>query len=323
MMTKAFAHNGASKIYIIGRRKEKLSAAVLEAGSQGNVIPIVGDVTNPQNLQSISSQISSEAGFINLLICNSGVYSPSIANPAQVPISEFVQKAFSQGPEVWNSSFATNSTSVAFTAFAFLPLLHAGNLQGNCAGRQSQILVTSSIAGYLRNPQAVGAYPVTKAATTHLVKGLAGALVPYSIRVNALAPGLFPSDLAAELIKKGGTPLKEDPCVEGAFAKSFIPAQRVGVYFSLFFFFFYTPPLIPSPIHILLFSQDRVQYSTVHTLHTYLSFSLMHPLLLSRFTGRHGRYSPLSRLGSRRVREWKYPSHRWRSNCHYARDILD
>lgn len=264
MMTKAFARNGASKVYIIGRRKEKLSAAVLEAGSRGNVIPIIGDVTNPQNLQSISSQISSEAGFINLLICNSGVYSPSIANPAQVPISEFVQKAFSQGPEVWNSSFATNSTSVAFTAFAFLPLLHAGNLRGNCAGRQSQILVTSSIAGYLRNPQAVGAYPVTKAATTHLVKGLAGALVPYSIRVNALAPGLFPSDLAAELIKKGGTPLKEDPCVEGAFAKSFIPAQRVGVYFLFFSSFFYTPPPYPFPYTYSTFlsRQSTVQYST-------------------------------------------------------------
>lgn len=261
MMTKAFAHNGASKVYIIGRRKEKLSAAVLEAGSQGNVIPIVGDVTNPQSLQSISSQISSEAGFINLLICNSGVYSPSIANPAQVPISEFVQKAFLQGPEVWNSSFATNSTSVAFTAFAFLPLLHAGNLRGNCAGRQSQILVTSSIAGYLRNPQAVGAYPVTKAATTHLVKGLAGALVPYSIRVNALAPGLFPSDLAAELIKKGGTPLKEDPCVEGAFAKSFIPAQRVGVYFFFLLFFTLLPLSLPLYMSTFLSRQSiHLQY---------------------------------------------------------------
>lgn len=309
MMTKAFARNGASKVYIIGRRKEKLSAAVLEAESQGNVIPIVGDVTNPQSLQSISSQISSEAGFINLLICNSGVYSPSIANPAQVPISEFVQKAFSQGPEVWNSSFATNSTSVAFTAFAFLPLLHAGNLQGNCAGRQSQILVTSSIAGYLRNPQAVGAYPVTKAATTHLVKGLAGALVPYSIRVNALAPGLFPSDLAAELIKKGGTPLKEDPCVEGAFAKSFIPAQRVGVYF----FFLFTLLPFPLPLYLFYFFL-KAEYTP--SIHTFANASF------SRFTSRHGRYSPLSRLGSRRVREWKYPSHRWRSNCHYARDVL-
>lgn len=320
MMTKAFAHNGASKVYIIGRRKEKLSAAVLEAGSQGNVIPIIGDVTNPQNLQSISSQISSEAGFINLLICNSGVYSPSIANPAQVPISEFVQKAFSQGPEVWNSSFATNSTSVAFTAFAFLPLLHAGNLRGNCAGRQSQILVTSSIAGYLRNPQAVGAYPVTKAATTHLVKGLAGALVPYSIRVNALAPGLFPSDLAAELIKKGGTPLKDDPCVEGAFAKSFIPAQRVGVFF--FFFLFFTLPPLSLPLYLFYFSLET-EYTTVQYIpYTHIFLSLMHPLLLSRFPSRYGRYSPLSRLGSRRVREWKYPSHRWRSNCHYARDVL-
>lgn len=278
MMTKAFAHNGASKVYIIGRRKEKLSAAVLEAGSQGNVIPIIGDVTNPQSLQSISSQISSEAGFINLLICNSGVYSPSIANPAQVSISEFVQKAFSQGPEVWNDSFATNSTSVAFTAFAFLPLLHAGNLRGNCAGRQSQILVTSSIAGYLRNPQAVGAYPVTKAATTHLVKGLAGALVPYSIRVNALAPGLFPSDLAAELIAKGGTPLKDDPCVEGAFAKSFIPAQRVGVYFFFLLLFFTLPPYpFPYTYSTFLSRQSTVQYNTYLTHIRYLSFTNASP----------------------------------------------
>lgn len=62
---------------------------------------------------------------------------------------------------------------------------------------------------------------------THLIKGLAGTLVPYSIRVNGLAPGLFPSDLAADLINAAGE-TGQDPSTEGAFPKTFIPAERIG-----------------------------------------------------------------------------------------------
>lgn len=115
---------------------------------------------------------------------------------------------------------------MAFTAFAFLTLLDAGNKARNFPQARSQILVTTSIAGYLRNPDAFGCYPLTKAATTHLVKGLAGTLAPYSIRVNGIAPGLFPSDLAAPIYESFG--VEGDPSVEGAFPMSFIPAERLG-----------------------------------------------------------------------------------------------
>lgn len=124
--------------------------------------------------------------------------------------------------------FSTNTTAVAFNIFAFLELLDAGNKKGNCAGRQSQVLVTTSIAGYLRNPNGFNCYPITKAATTHLIKCLSGTLVPYSIRVNGLAPGLFPSDLAASIIAAGGGSKDQDPSTVGAFPKSFIPAERLG-----------------------------------------------------------------------------------------------
>ena len=56
---------------------------------------------------------------------------------------------------------------------------------------------------------------------------MAGTLAPYSIRVNAIAPGLFPTELASGLIAQGGD-TEQDPTEEGAFEKSFIPAERLG-----------------------------------------------------------------------------------------------
>ena len=225
MMTKAFANHKAAKVYIVGRRKEKLDEA---ANISPNIVPIVCDVTSKVSLCQIAEQIKRETGFINLLCCNSGSMPPPIGvKSTDVPVQEYAKKALEQKTEDWITTFSTNSVSVVFSTFAFLELLDAGNKQANCAGRKSQVLVTSSIAGYLRVPANFGAYPASKAATTHIVKHLSGTLAPYSIRVNAIAPGLFPSELAAGLIAQGGRS-KEDPTEEGAYEKSFIPAERLG-----------------------------------------------------------------------------------------------
>lgn len=45
--------------------------------------------------------------------------------------------------------------------------------------------------------------------------------------MNGIAPGLFPSELAEGLIAQGGNTDKE-PTEEGAFDKTFIPAERLG-----------------------------------------------------------------------------------------------
>ena len=226
MMTKAFAQNGAAKVYITGRRKEKLDEA---AKLHPSIIPIVGDVTSKESLMEVAAQIKRETGYINLLCCNSGYMPPPVGvKSTDVPLEEYAAKALDQKTEDWNATFATNATSVWFGSMAFLTLLDAGNKQNNAPGRKSQILVTSSIAGYLRVPANVGAYPASKAATTHMVKHLSGTLAPYSIRVNAIAPGLFPSELAAGMIAQGGTSSGKEPTEEGAYEKTFIPAQRLG-----------------------------------------------------------------------------------------------
>ena len=227
MMTKAFALNGASKVYIVGRRKEKLEDTA-KRSPHGNVVPIVGDVTSKESLCQIAEQVKKETGYLNLVCLNSGIMPPpATAKSSEASVADFAKAMLEQKTEDWADTWATNSTAIYFATGAFLELLDAGNKQGNCAGRKSQILVTSSIAGYLRVPDSNVPYGASKAAATHMVKNLSGTLVPYSIRVNAIAPGLFPSDLAAGLIAGGGAS-KQDPTEEGAFDKKFIPAERLG-----------------------------------------------------------------------------------------------
>jgi NAD(P)-dependent dehydrogenase (short-subunit alcohol dehydrogenase family) len=226
LMTKAFALNGAKKVYIVGRRKEKLDEAA--EMSPSNIIPIVGDVTSKESLVSIADQIKQDFGYINLVCCNSGTMPKPVGiKPRETTLSEYAQAALELDPQDWNNTFATNTTSIAFTTFAFLELLDAGNKPPNaCPGRSSQVLVTSSIGGYLRAPGSNMAYCASKAAATHLVKHLAGTLAPFSIRINGLAPGLFPTELAGNVIAAVGA--QGDPQAEGSISPNIIPATRVG-----------------------------------------------------------------------------------------------
>jgi NAD(P)-dependent dehydrogenase (short-subunit alcohol dehydrogenase family) len=96
----------------------------------------------------------------------------------------------------FQSTFATNVTAVYFTSVAFLSLLDAGNKKLlESSGYSSQIVVTSSIAGYSKQVQASIAYSASKAAATHLARNLATYFVNLQIRVNVIVPGLYPSEL--------------------------------------------------------------------------------------------------------------------------------
>jgi len=216
MMARALALNGAAKVYIIGRRKEVLEAAA-QSVSTNNIIPLVGDVTSKEVLASIVSTITSEVGYINVLIANSGTLGPqsSIPQPEISSVAEF-QKAWGDvKTEEWSDTFNLNVVAVWFTVVAFLGLLDEGNKKGNVV-QTSQVITTSSIGSFNRTVPGGYAYGQSKAAATHLVKQLATGLVPFSIRSNALAPGLFPSDMAAGIIG------------DGIFPKSKIPLQRSG-----------------------------------------------------------------------------------------------
>lgn len=192
MMAKALALNGAHKVYIVGRRKEVLEAAAKES-PHGNIIPLVGDVTSKDNLQSIAKHIEREVGYINVLVANSGIGGPQ-PNPIkpETSLQDFQASIWQASLEEYTNTFAVNTSAVWFTVAAFLPLLDAGNKKANVE-QASQVIATSSIGGFNRNAPGGYAYGQSKAATTALMKQLATNLVPFRIRSNVIAPGcMFP-----------------------------------------------------------------------------------------------------------------------------------
>lgn len=189
MMARALALNGARKVYIIGRRKDILEAAAASV-STGNITPLVGDVTSKDALSDIVKTITSEIGYINVLIANSGIAGPQASMPVTASSSiADLQKAWGEYSfESYTQTFEVNTVAVWFSVIAFLGLLDEGNKKRN-VDQTSQVIATSSIAGFNRAVPGGFAYGQSKAATTHLMKQLATNLVPFDIRSNVIAPG--------------------------------------------------------------------------------------------------------------------------------------
>ena len=90
------------------------------------------------------------------------------------------------------------------------------------AGRSGSIINIASITG-LRQAEYLTPYAVSKSGVIHLTKQLALELARYNIRVNAIAPGYFESDLTREYLRSG----------KGEKLLQRIPMRRFGDYESL------------------------------------------------------------------------------------------
>jgi len=77
---------------------------------------------------------------------------------------------------------------------AFLPLLAKG--RETTPGYSSQIVNVSSISGAMKgSSMGQPAYATSKAALTHLSRMIATLTKDIKVRVNVIAPGLFPSEM--------------------------------------------------------------------------------------------------------------------------------
>ena len=227
MAAKALDINGAKAVYIVGRRREKLEAAAKEAVN-GSFKTLVGDCGDKESLEAMAKQVEQEQGYINLLFANAGLFGLQINDrlPADrhPTVQEFKDAAWELSMESFDSVYHMNLSGVFYTTLAFLRLLEAGNSH-RVAQTTSQIIVTASIGGFLRQATDGFAYTTSKAGAIQMMKMMSTYFAPWKIRANAIAPGIYPSEQTTNLpILQTDKPVTE----EGSLPTKLIPLGRSG-----------------------------------------------------------------------------------------------
>ncbi len=160
-----------------------------------------GDVSDKADVERLARDMEKEEPKgIHLLVNNAGVAKddatkfsnagqPDMANPQA--ITEHFMKT---PPESWEETFRVNVTSVYYMSMAFLPLLAKG--REVTPGYTSSVVNVSSISGAMKGNMGQFAYSSSKAAVTHLTRMLASTFVQTKVRVNCIAPGIFPSEVS-------------------------------------------------------------------------------------------------------------------------------
>lgn len=203
MITQALATNGA-KVYITGRREDALDRVVetygKDLGPGGKIVALPGDISKKDDVLRLAKEVAEkETKGIHLLVNNAGIarddntkYSNGAPNFKD---AQSISDHLLQGdPEKWQETFNTNITAQFFTTAAFLPLLAKGT--ENTRGYTSSVVNVASISGVMKgSSNGQFAYATSKAGFIHLTRMMATTFSQTKIRVNCIAPGLFPSEM--------------------------------------------------------------------------------------------------------------------------------
>lgn len=202
MITQALVANGA-RVYIVGRRSDPLQSVVEKYSTgPGKIIALTCDVSVKDEVQKLAQEVTEkEPKGIHLLVNNAGVARDDATKHSNVKpdyrnVKELSQYLWESDMAAWQETFTVNVAAPFFVGAAFLPLLAEGRV--NTPGYSPSIINITSISGVMKGgSMGQFAYATSKAAAIHLTRIMASSFAEAKIRVNSIAPGVFPSQMTA------------------------------------------------------------------------------------------------------------------------------
>jgi NAD(P)-dependent dehydrogenase (short-subunit alcohol dehydrogenase family) len=185
-IASALGEFGAS-LALVARKKADLDAAVEQLATEGRTaVGFVADLGTPEVAADLTGRVLERFGRIDILVNNAG--------------TAWGARAEDYPLEGWNKVIDLNVTALflltqAVARDAFLK-------QGKGA-----VINVASVEGFLgHHPDRLGtiAYNTAKGAVINMTRALAAEWGPRNIRVNALAPGYFPSKMTKVIIGQYG-----------------------------------------------------------------------------------------------------------------------
>ena len=184
-------------VAVAARRDDKVAEVASEiAAAGGQVVRVALDVTNRESIADAFETVEREAGTVTVLVNNAGIAQRDMA----LDVTE----------DHWDQVIGTNLTGVWAVAQEAARRMVKGEVGGSIV----------SIASLLSKRVSPGIMPyaVSKAGVAHMTRALAVEWAQYGIRVNAIAPGYFETELNREYLRSdyAQTMIKR------------IPFQRIG-----------------------------------------------------------------------------------------------
>lgn len=152
-------------VVITARRKDELAAVAAKAVG-GRIVPLAGDITDAEGMQSIADRIAAEIGPIDLAVLNAGSFTPVKAAPFDL--------------DVVRKTFDVNLGGTAACLAAILPAM--------TARRGGRIVIVASVTGYGGLPSSA-AYGATKAGLINLAESLKFDLDLWGVQIQVANPG--------------------------------------------------------------------------------------------------------------------------------------
>ena len=188
----SLAKQGA-KVAITGRRSKVLDQICKQYPKA--FTPLVGDLSQRDNVKTIVSDVENKLGPIDILINNAGIAED--------------QLAVRMNDEMWQKVMNVN----LFAAFN----LSKSVIKGMMKRRYGRIIQITSIVGHTGNPGQTN-YAASKAGLVGMSKSLAMEVASRNITVNCIAPGFIETSMTAVLSESQKKTLIEK-----------IPSKKLGL----------------------------------------------------------------------------------------------
>ena len=187
--TRALADNGAA-VALVARRADRLKSLKDEIeGKGGRAVAIEADVTDRAAMARAFDAAEKAFGTVTILVNNAGIAHGG--------------RAVEMPPEEWRKVLSTNLDAVFFCAQEAARRILAAKKQGT-------IINIASVLGFAVAKGAV-AYATAKAGVVQVTKALAVELAFKGVRVNAIAPGWFVTEMNDDyLASEAGIAIKRE-----------------------------------------------------------------------------------------------------------------
>jgi NAD(P)-dependent dehydrogenase (short-subunit alcohol dehydrogenase family) len=193
-----------ARVVIADRDERRLKDASAGLAGRGPAEQALVDVSDPRAVTELADGIVARHGRLDVAFANAGIGG---GRPPGHPAGSIDRLDLDQ----WHTLLGVNLHGVVHTVRAA-----AGHMKQQ---RSGSIIVTASTAGLRQDPFVSYSYTVAKAGVVNLVRQAALDLARWQVRVNAIAPGPFRTNIG------GGGPMPPEAVARWNAA---VPLGRMG-----------------------------------------------------------------------------------------------